>query len=460
VRRLPHPGAWTWPLRVRLTAAFASVIALVLAAAGLLIFVQFSHYIDSRTDEELRERAITFTSLARDEVHPARIVALSGEAFAQIFDVRGRVVAATRSVGTQRLLTGAQLAAAQRAPVLAVRPHTPPTDDGVRLRAFVIDDDAVAVIAESRDDRERELKRLGLLLALSLPGALLLASLTGYQVAGAALRPVDRMRRRAAQIGDADLSQRLDQPGTNDELDRLASTLNDLLARLERALERERQIVGDASHELRTPIAVLRTRLDVALRGDPAAPALRAALTAAHADAVRLTRLADDLLVLARADQGQLPLRLQPVEVQDLLEATVRRHEATAAAQERTISATVDVPGGAVLLADPDRLAQVLDNLVVNALRYGAGPIELIARPARSADAVELAVRDHGDGFPPGLLERAFERFSHGEAAQAHGGSGLGLAIVAALVRAHGGTVTARNAAGGGAEVAAALPLA
>lgn len=453
---------WSWPLRLRLTAAFASVIALVLAASGVLIFVQFSHYIDARTDEELGERAVTFRSLAKDEIHPARIVALSGEAFAQIFDAQGRVVAATREVGQQRLLTSRQLTTARRGTVVATRPHTQPTEEGVRLRAFAIDDGAVAVIAESRDERDRGRDRLQLLLGISLPGALLLASLTGYQVAGAALRPVERMRRRAARIGDADLSQRLEEPGTKDELDRLASTLNDLLARLEHALDRERQIVGDASHELRTPIAVLRTRLDVALRGDGSAPVLRSALVAAHQDAVRLTRLADDLLVLARADGGQLPLRSEPVEVQDLLENAAARHRADAAVAGRTILARVDVPGGAVLLADPDRLGQVLDNLLVNALRYGAGDVELSARPAADPRAVELVVRDHGDGFPPALIDRAFERFSHGEGAQAHGGGGLGLAIVAAIVGAHGGAVRAENAADGdgGAAVVATLPLA
>ncbi|MCW2958380.1 MAG: hypothetical protein JWP18_1183 [Solirubrobacterales bacterium] len=458
--RLLSSHARSRPLRVRLTFAFSSVIALVLAAAGLLIYVQFSHYIDGRTDEELRERAVTFASLARGEVRPARIVALSGETFAQIFDARGVVVATTRALGATRLLGLADLRRAQQAPLLAERP-TPATDDGVRLRAFPIDDNAVAVIAESRDDRERELSHLATLLAISLPGALLLASLTGYQVAGAAMRPVESMRRRAAQIGEADLAQRLEPPGTGDEIDRLAVTLNDLLARLERALDRERRIVGDASHELRTPIAVLRTRLDVALRGDLDAVALRAALADALSDAIRLTRLADDLLVLARADQGQLPLRLEPVEVQDVLERAAARFavaEHGGAAPELRVD--VQIAGGAVVLADADRVNQMLDNLVVNALRYGAGPVELIARPTAEGRAVTLAVRDHGVGFPPDLLPRAFERFSHGDAAAAAGGGGLGLAIVQALAVAHGGTANAVNPPEGGAEISVDLPAA
>ncbi len=449
-----------WPLRLRLTAAFASVIALVLAACGVVIYLQFAHYIDGRTDEELRERSITFTSLAVSEVSPRRIVALSGEAFAQVYGPDGRVLATTRPLGNQRLLTVTQVRAARRRPLLADRPATAPTDDGVRLRGFALEQGAVAVIAESRDDRERELNRLATLLLLSLPGALLLASLTGYQVAGAALAPVERMRSRAAQIGDADLSERLEEPGTGDELDRLATTLNDLLQRLQGALERERRIVGDASHELRTPISVLRTRLDVALRSDGDAAGLRAVLAEAQADAVRLTRLADDLLVLARADQGQLPLRREPVEVQQLLEEAAGRHRPAAVAAARTIDASVEIDGGAVLYADPDRMAQVLDNLVVNALRYGSGVITLAARPASTPGCVDLSVADTGVGFPAGLADRAFERFSQGEAARALGGSGLGLAIVEAIVRAHGGSVLADNRPEGGAVVRVRLPQA
>lgn len=431
----------------------------MLAAAGLLIFVQFSRYIDGRTDEELRERAVTFSTLARDEVSPARIVALSGETFAQIVDGRGGILATTRALAGRRLLSDADIARAGRSPLLGNRAPVPSTDDGVRLRAFRISDDAIAVIAESLDERERERHRLAFLLGISLPGALLLASIAGYQVAGAAMRPVETMRRRAAQIGEADLTQRLEEPGTGDELDRLASTLNDLLGRLEQALESERRIVGDASHELRTPIAVLRTRLDVALRGELDATALRGALTDAHGDAVRLSRLADDLLVLARADQGQLPLRLAPVEVQELLERAVARHGAAAAEHERPIAVDVAIAGGAVVLADPDRLDQVLDNLLVNALRYGEGPIELSARSGGDG-RVQLVVRDHGPGFPPRFLGRAFERFSHGESAGAAGGSGLGLAIVEALVHAHDGQVRAANAPDGGAEVRVSLPAA
>jgi len=310
-------------------------------------------------------------------------------------------------------------------------------------------------IAEPLDGRELELRGLAILLGLTLPGALLLASLAGYQVAGAGLRPVERIRARAAAIGEADVDQRLPQPGTRDELDRLTATLNELLDRQAGALRREQRIVGDASHELRTPISVLRTRIDVALRGDPAPERLRAALEGARGDTVRLSRLADDLLVLARADQGRLPLRLEPTDVQAVLDQVAERHRTSDVA----IEVHIDIAGGAAVLADPDRVAQALDNLVVNALRYGGAPLTLSAAVVL-AGTVTLSVSDQGPGFPSEFLARAFERFSQADASHGGTGSGLGLAITEAIARAHGGSAAVSNGPDGGARVEVTLPAA
>lgn len=457
---MPRPARRPWSLRVRLTGAFASVIALVLAATGTVVYLQFARTLDARTDEELSERQSALQGLAASGASPGTLLALSGEPFAQVYDTRGDVLATARRVRPGRLLAPDEVAATRSGARFIDRARVPATDDGARVRAFPIGGGRVAAIAEPRDGREMALRRLATLLAITLPGALALASLAGYQVARAALRPVERIRARAATIGETDLEQRLPQPGTRDELDRLAATLNDLLDRLAGALERERRIVGDASHELRTPISVLRTRLDLALRGDGDRAALRAALAEAQADAARLSRLADDLLVLARADQGRLPLRQEPIDVQDLLEHAADRHRPTAARARRVIATRVSIEGGGVVLADPDRLGQVLDNLVANSLRYGDGPIELTARHSAAPGKTELSVRDHGDGFPPEFVARAFERFSQADQARGAGASGLGLAIVEAIVRAHGGGASAGNHPEGGAEVRVDVPTA
>lgn len=447
-----------WPLRARLTVAVTMVTAVVLAATGVLVYGQFARDLDARTDTELRERAAAVLELST-QVSPSELVGLSGEPLAQVYARDGRLVSSTRLLGHAPLLTQGQVESALRDPLVTDVKPVRGTDDGVRVRAFSIGAGGVAVIAEDLGRREQELARLGLLLAVALPGALLLAAFTGYQVAGAALRPVERIRAQAARIGDSDLSDRLTSPGTGDELDRLSGTLNDLLGRLGGALERERRILSDASHELRTPISVLRTRLDVARRGTPDAAELLAVIDAAAMDARRLSRLADDLLLLARADQGRLPIRPEPIDVQDLLEATAHRHQDALTTAERELLVDVRIPGGAVVLADPDRLAQVLDNLVANALRHGAGTIELTADLTAPA-AVAIAVRDHGDGFPEELLPRAFERFAQADRDTDDRGAGLGLAIVSALAQAMDATVSAENDPGGGARLTLRVPAA
>jgi signal transduction histidine kinase len=450
-------GRRPWPLRRRLTLAVTSVSALVLAATGGLVYGQFRQGLDERTDTELAERADALRALAAS-VPAGRVLGLSGEPLAQIYGPTGGLLETTGGLRGTRLLDPARARTATMTVVTAVRP-VPRSDDGARVRAIPIAAGQAIAIAEPRDRREQELQQLATLLGIAFPGALLLSALIGYQVAGAALRPVERIRSRAALIGATDLGERLPEPGTRDELDRLTNTLNDLLDRLADALERQRRVVSDASHELRTPISVLRTRIDVALRGEPDPRRHHTALREARTDVQRLARLADDLLVLARADQGRLPLRLEPLDVQDVIEQAAGRHQPEAMAARRALSTAVEISGGAVVLADPDRLAQALDNLLVNALRYGAGAVSLRARPGEG-HTVALVVSDDGSGFPTDLLPRAFERFAQGDQAARDAGSGLGLAIVEAIARGHGGTVGAANDPAGGARVTLRLPLA
>jgi signal transduction histidine kinase len=310
---------------------------------------------------------------------------------------------------------------------------------------------AVAV-AEPLALRDHELSRLRKLLLMAGPFALLLASVAAYEVARAALRPVNRMRTRAERITEHELSERLPVADSGDEIASLGRTLNAMLDRVEAAVERERRLVGDASHELRTPLTTLRAEVDFALRRDRSPEELRAALESAAEEARRMTRLADDLLVLARADQGRLPLHPEPLAPRELLEAAAARAGAAADMSGRAIVVRDELAADSMVSADADRSAQVLDNLVTNALRYGEGTITLTARD--DGEVVELHVMDEGPGFPDTLLEHAFERFARGSEARAsQPGSGLGLALVQAVAAAHGGFAKARNRPEGGADV-------
>jgi len=454
VRTRPRTSLRPLPVRVRLTATFAVVVGIALALTGLLVYVQFRQSVDARIDDELGDRQTTLVALAGATPEPQRLVDLAGEQLLQVYAADGTVVASSRLLEGRRLVDAGEVRAARAAPVSVTRERLARFDDGARVRAFALPDGEVAAIGEPRDDRERALHRLAAILAITLPGALVIASLAGYLVTGAALRPVEAMRARAEEIGAGEVGQRLPEPGTRDELDRLATTLNDLLGRREQALEHERRIVGDASHELRTPVSVLLTRLDVALRRDLDADAAHEVLEAARGDARRLSRLADDLLLLARADQGALPLRREPVEVHDLLEEARERH---AGAGGRRVVVAEEVAGGAVVLADGGRVAQVLDNLVVNALVHGAGDVELRARRDGEAE-VAFSVRDHGAGYPQDFLPRAFERFSRADPARGRGGAGLGLAIVRAIADAHGGRAYVGEAGHAGGDVRLVIP--
>jgi signal transduction histidine kinase len=292
------------------------------------------------------------------------------------------------------------------------------------------------------------------------------------------------MRHRAARILPASVGKRLPVPRPNDEVRWLGQTLNEMLARLERGLERERAFVADASHELRTPLAILKSELELALRGSHDAAALRAAIESAADETDRLIALANDLLVIASADQGRLPVRTEELAVDELFANLASRFAqradaplANAAGSRRTNGAPlqsnggaqqpngagyddagfeISVPPGLRVHADRQRLEQALSNLVDNALRYGARPVRL--RAVAVNGVVELHVVDQGPGFPAPFVAHAFERFSRPEGNRGQPGNGLGLAIVDAIARAHGGHAEATNAADGGADVALVLP--
>jgi two-component system OmpR family sensor kinase len=291
------------------------------------------------------------------------------------------------------------------------------------------------------DDRNDVLGGLVTTFAVGSPLAVLVASLLGYALAGVALRPVEAMRARAADVSLAPGDERLPLPAAHDEIRRLGETLNDMLDRLSRSFERERRFVADASHELRTPVAVLKTELEGALRAGGHASEVRTALIAAVEECDHLAQLAEDLLVIARSSEGRLPVRAERMAVAPLLESVRDRFIDRAHGRGRGIHLAVD---GAEVTADPLRLRQALGNLVDNALRHGTGDITIAGREAEGG--VVLEVGDEGPGFAPEIAGRAFERFTRGDAARTRGGSGLGLAIVRAIAEAHGGEATIAGA--------------
>jgi two-component system OmpR family sensor kinase len=453
------------PVRVRATAAFAAAMTLVLGATGLFLYLRLEAELDESLQQALRSRAGDVSALVEQsgaglERSAGSPLVEQGENIAQILDASGAIVDSTPAVRDQPLLAGAQLGAARRAAVTLDRTIRAEEEDGrVRLLATPVEAQGralVVVVGALLEDRDDALDNLATLLLTGLPIAVLLSSLAGYAALGLSLRPVESMRRRAESIQAAEPGVRLPVPPADDELGRLGRTLNEMLRRLEQSLERERTFVADASHELRTPLAILKVELDLAQRGGRSREQLEQALHSAAEETDRLVRLAEDLLVIARADAGRLPIRTAAVGAGELLQTVAGRFAVRAA--ERDVELTVAAPPELRLTADPARLERALGNLVDNSLRHGGGDVALAAE--RSEGAVELHVRDAGPGFPPGFIDSAFERFTRADPARGRGGSGLGLAIVAAVARAHGGAVGARNPDGGGADVWLSLPAA
>ncbi len=451
------------PVRLRLTLVFAIAMAVVLAAAGGFLYLRVASHLEGALDQGLRSRAEDLTALvlrggSLEDTGGTLIE--RGESFAELVSSTGVVLDSSASIGRARLLTSRELIRASRAPVFADRPSVRGLNEPARLLAIPLERDGlglVLVVGATRENRAETLRSLRDAFLVGGPLALLLSSVGGYLLAGAALRPIEAMRRRAAEISSSSLDERLPVAQARDEVARLGETLNNMLARIGDGLAREQRFLAEASHELRTPLALLKAELELALRRSRSSEELEQVIRSAAEETDRLARIADDLLLLARSGPGFLPLRVQPIDVADVLDAVAGRFAQRAGAAGRKIA--IGGTEALVLSADPLRLEQALSNLVDNAFRHGGGRVTLSTSQARHS--LELHVRDEGLGFPPAFLERAFERFSRLDDSRGQEGSGLGLAIVETIARAHGGTAHAANRADhSGADVWISLPLA
>lgn len=448
------------PIRLRLTAVFALVMAGVLAGVGALVYVRLGDSLDEQLEESLRARADVIAALAQRGGGAGDLTGgvSDAEGFAQVIGPDGSVVAATSGFGDRPLLSTADLVRARSRLIVLDRMRVAEIDGGeARLLAAPARSEGrslVVVVGASLEDRREALAGLLTQLLIAGPIALALSSLAGYALAGAALRPVEAIRERAAEISAERPGERLPVPRARDELFRLGQTLNAMLARLEAGLARERRFVADASHELRTPLALLQAELELALLRPRPPEETERALRSAAEEVDRLARLAEDLLVLAQAEEGKLPLRRSQIAVRGLLESVARRFALRAEAAGRELVVGSDSEGS--LSGDRLHLERALGNLVDNAFRHGTGKVRL---EAESTDgAVTLRVIDDGAGFPTEFLSRAFERFSRAEQARSSGAAGLGLTIVEAIARSHRGRVSAANLPGGGAVVTLLLP--
>jgi len=450
----------TWParlpIRARITAAFAAVMTLLLVGLGAVAYLSMGRALLDEIDSglEFRAAATLASSTAFTVERPNPKLQEPREAFAQLITRRGHVVRA--SFGFNAPLLHADELAGVRGPTFFQRrvPHVVGT---ARLLAVPFDssaDPAVLVVGTTLADRTDALRQLSEVFLIGGPAAIAIACLAGWIVAGWALHPMERMRQQASAITASGLDRRLTIPPARDELRSLAQTLNDMLGRLDQSLVRERAFLERASHELRTPLAALRAEVDLALRRRRSAAELSEALHSVSQETDRLARLAEDLLVLARADNGRLPLHRQAVSLRETLESAGALFAARAL--ELGIMLAVDAPE-VMVSADPLRLRQALVNLLDNALRHTPrdGTVRLAATVSETV--ARIVVSDTGCGFADGVTypDGYDDKPSHDQ-----GSRGLGLRIVHAIAASHRGSVQIDRNDDGGASVELTLPRA
>jgi heavy metal sensor kinase len=306
---------------------------------------------------------------------------------------------------------------------------------------------------------EATLRRFLLTMGALFPIGLLLAGGGGWVLARRALRPVDRIAETARRISAEHLAARLEETGANDELSRLVQTLNEMLERLDASFHQIRQFSADASHELQTPLTILKGEIEVALRTPRTPDEYQGILSSALEEINRLTRLVEGLLLLARADAGVLRMDRKPVDLSQLVEEVYGQAKILADARPLTLlleeMEPLTIPG------DYDRLRRVLLNLVDNGIKYtpAGGRVALSLR--REGQWASLRIADSGIGLSPEELQKIFERFYRSAEARSRGegGAGLGLCIARSIVEAHGGKIQVASARGKGSTFTVLLPL-
>jgi two-component system OmpR family sensor kinase len=451
------------PIRLRVALVFALALAAAFALGGWLFVSQLSAAMLKSTDAALAARLTQASRYTADDEEgnlPASFLTSKpgpGEYIVQVIGPSGRVIRLSQNAGKTPLLSPAGLRRARHGQVLLTR-DAGGKPERVLAGPYGGEHGWVAIAAVSLQPSGNTLRQVtdGLLLGGAV--FVIAGGIGAYWLARAALAPVERLRREVDALSERDTQATVRVPGTRDEVAALAGTMNGLLVRLHRALARQRAFAADASHELRTPFAVLRGELELAGRPGRSNEELSAAVAAAAEEAGRLTRLTDDLLLLAKGDEDKLSLRLEPTDITSLLTASAQRARSRAAAAD--VTCQVSAAPGLIAVVDAGRIRQAVDNLIDNALRFAPPGSQVLISAETAGPALVIEVRDAGPGFPPEFLPHAFERFRRPgqDRARNAGGAGLGLAIVHAITLAHAGTAIATNQPQGGAQIRLELP--
>jgi signal transduction histidine kinase len=440
-------------VRARMTvlATLVAVIAVGISAVTLLAVLR--HSLERAGDDAAKTRAQDLAALATTGTLPRLLTVPNDEDVAQVVDASGAVLAGSTGHTGGAIAT---FAPEGRAPVVRMVRDVPDDNELIDFRVWAQrartpDGPVTVYIGTSLESVNETIATVRRVLLLILPPLLALLAVASWVLVGRALRPVEAIRAEVADISGRALDRRVPVPPRRDEIGRLASTMNEMLDRLQAASERQRKFVADASHELQSPIAALRAQLEVAI-AQPATTDWAATSSDLLAESRHMERLVRDLLFLARSDGEESVRRIEPVDLDDIVLEEATRLRSTAQVR-------VDASGvsAAPLSGNRDELTRLVRNLLENAEHHAESRVRI--RLSAEGREIILMVEDDGPGVPPAERERIFQRFTRLDEARSrnNGGTGLGLAIVKEITERHGGTVCVENAAPG-ARFAVRLP--
>jgi signal transduction histidine kinase len=434
-------------VRGRLTASAVAIVGVVVLIGAIVLVLFLDRSLTESVVADLRVRSDELAARLESGADPASLTAEdTDEVLVQVLDSDGRLIAASEEAGSDPL---ARIAIRDTASIEG--------DEGEPFLIYAAEgelpgQDGQVLVARSIRHIEETTSLVTTLLAIGIPMLLAVVAVVAWLLIGRALRPVERMRAEVDGISATELHRRVPPPPGDDEITRLATTMNRMLARLERSQQRQHQLVADTSHELRSPIATIRQHAEVAL-AHPEQSSLADLADTVLAEDLRLARLVDDLLILAQSDERTLVLDASPVDLDDLVMDEARRLRSSGSLEIDTTSVSAGRVSG-----DTGRLRRVVANLADNAAQHARRRVAFSLN--EDGSTVRLRVDDDGPGIPEEDRERVFERFVRLDAARSRqdGGSGLGLAIVSELVRAHRGSVAIADGPLGGTRVDVVLP--
>lgn len=447
-----------WSIRTRLTLWHIGLLALTLAAFSVALYAALSDQVYRNIDERLSLGIGSVRPSGESDDDAGRAIGRATGFSARLIDATGQIVSASGLL-LDAPLDQAVIDQAQQRGVFhtitvtgeqRVRVYTFPLLHEGRLQGYI-------EVASSLNGAEATLRSLALILVMAVPATLALAALGGRFISDRALRPIDTITRQAQAISEQDLHRRLNLDLPDDEVGRLARTLDAMLARLDTAFQRQQRFTADASHELRTPLTVIKTNIGVTLNRPRTPKQYETALDQIEGEVDRLTRLTDDLLLLARADASRSIGQRREIDLAAI--ACKVCEELRPLADSKRLTLNCETPVATSVYGDLDQLHRVLFNLLENAIKYTAqGSVGV--RVAGADKSVRVSIEDTGPGIPAEHLPHLFERFYRVDAARSRelGGSGLGLAIAHSIVTAHGGTIDVKSDMGHGTTVTVTLP--